>query len=205
MMRKRYWLGGLLAGVLLLTGCGQGPASAAAVVGGQRIEMSQIDQQVRAINTALGRPAGQADADLAVAVVRNNIVYELVRQVAAETGVAATKTEIEERLADQLEFTGDKALLEQQAAAAGVAPDQIAKDVEVSLLAEKIGDVIAAGSAASPEDVQQRLIAMVQSHSEQAGVEVNPRYGVWDAKSLAVLPDPDAPSRSPQLAQLGQP
>lgn len=202
-MRYRAWLGGAAVCLVVLTGCSQGPAGAAAVVGEQRIELSEVDGQVQAINTIVGRPAGQADADLTTAVVRNNIVYALLEQAAADAGVSVSQTAIDERLANQIEFVGSQAMLEQQAASAGVAPGKIATDIEVSLLAQQLAGRLGGGDA--PEEQQQRLIAEIQRYSEDVGVLVNPRFGVWDANSLALTADPAAPSRPAQLGQLGAP
>ncbi len=189
----------------LLAGCADQPASAAATVGEARIELQDITDQLGAINAILGFPPGSSDAQQTNIILRNNVVYELVEQGAADAGITVTQSQIDERLAGQIEFVGSENLLAHQAAAAGVAPDLIETDIRVALLAEEWAERLAPGEAYSAEAKQGRLVASVQEFSEDVGTTVNPRFGMWDVESLSIGADPDAPSAPVELGLLRQP
>ncbi len=188
----------------LLAGCADQPASAAASVGEVRIDLQDITDQLGAINEILGSPPGYSDAQQTNTILRNNVVYELVEQGAADAGITVTQSQIDERLADQIEFVGNENLLAQQAAQAGVAPDLIETDVRVALLAEAWAARLAPGEGYSEEEKQGLLVASVQEFSEDVGTTVNPRFGMWDVQTLSIGADPDAPSAPAGLGLLGQ-
>jgi hypothetical protein len=199
------WLAMGSLGLVLLAGCTQEPASAAATVADTRIDLQEVSDQLLAINEVLGAPPDAADVSFTNTVLRNNVVYELVEQAAGAAGATVTETAVDERLQDQIEFVGSLELLEQQAAQAGVAPEMIEVDIRVSLLAEALAADLAGGTELPPEEQQQLLIAEVQRYSADAGTTVNPRFGVWDANSLSIVDDPDAPSAPPELGLIGFP
>ena len=188
---------GLASFGLLLAGCSDQPASAAAVVGEQQVSLDEISDQLHSINDVLGVASDAVDASLTNAVLRNNVVYELVEQAAAQAGVEASQTDIDQRLASQVEFIGSRELLDQQAAQAGVAPQMVETDIRVSLLAADLQAELAKGSSLDEQGQQQALLTAVQQYSEHVGTTVNPRFGVWDVSSLSITADPDAPSAPP--------
>ncbi len=205
MSQARRWVGIGAVAMALLSGCTDQPASAAATVGDVRIEMAEIDEQLRAINDVLGLPADFADAGQTNTILRNNLVYELVGQAAQDNGVSVSATAVEVRLADQIEFVGTQDLLEQQAAQAGVAPWMIEEDVRVSLLAEELAGDLSEG-VLSDQETQDLVIREIQRYSLAAPTIVNPRFGTWDATSLSVVSDPEAPSApATDLGFLGSP
>lgn len=207
MSRSKRMLGAAAACMVLLAGCADQPARAAAVVGPTEIPMTEVTNQIQSIVAALGQPVDSVNGQLTNAVVRNNVVYELVQQVAAQEGVTVTQTDIDTRLADQLEFVGSQSLLDQQAAQSGVAPSMIATDIKVSLLANALAEKLADGQELTDQAKQGLLVDQIQAYSEQVGTKVNPRFGVWDVQTLGVVPDADAPSQVPpaQQGQLGTP
>lgn len=205
MSRYKGWLGLGAACLVLMTGCAQEPASAAAVVGAERIEMADVTEQVLAINETLGLPPDVPDAQMTNAVVRNNIVYQLVEQAAADAGVSVTQTAVDELMASQMEFVGGEDQLLQRAAQNGVAPQLIETDIRVSLLAEALAADLSAGQELPEEATQRLLVSQIQSFSVEVGTTANPRFGVWDVDQLAVVSDPDAPSQPAELSQLPTP
>lgn len=209
MSRSRRVLGAAAAcmGLVLLAGCAEQPAGAAAVVGSTEISMTEVTAQVQAILTTLEEPVDTANGRLTNAVVRNNVVYELVVQAAADAGVTVSQSDVDQRLAAQLEFAGSQALLDQQAAQSGVAPDMIETDIRVSLLASGLAELLAAGQDLADQAKEGLLVNEIQQFSDQVGTTVNPRFGVWDVQTLAVIPDAAAPSQPEPApsAQLGAP
>lgn len=198
MSRSTRMLGAGAACLVLLTGCATQPAGAAVIVGEDRVPMTDITAQLQGIYAAVGAPADTADAQLTNAVVRNNVVYELVEQAAADAGVTVTESEVATRLADQLEFVGSQSVLEQQAAQAGVAPSMIETDIRVSLLASALARQLSPDTETTPQEQEGLLVAEIQQFSEEVGTTVNPRFGVWDVETLSVVPDPQSPSRPAQ-------
>ncbi len=192
-------------GLLLLTGCADQPASAAATVGQERVELQEVSDQLLAINEVLGLPADTSGVATTNAVLRNNVVYELVDQAAEAAGVDVSQTAVDQRLQDQIDFVGSAALLETQAAQAGVAPEMVEVDIRVSLLAEALIGELLGGAALDPDAQQQVLVAEIQRFSEAVDTTVNPRFGVWDADSLSIVADPEAPSAPAELQFIGSP
>lgn len=202
------WRGVAAAALLLplaVAGCSGEPAAAAVVVGESEIELAEISDQLLDINEVLGLPPDAADPQRTNAIVTNNVVYELIEQGATAAGVTVTETEVQQGLANQVAFAGGEEALAQVAAQAGLAPDMIETDVRANLLAEGWATVLAEGQDVPGELQQQLLVVAVRDYSATADTTVNPRFGVWDATSLSVVEDPDAPSARGELTVLGQP
>ena len=201
------WRGAAAAALLLplvAAGCTGEPAAAAAVVGEAEIELTEISDQLLDINEVLGLPPDAADAQRTNAIVTNNIVYELIEQGAGAAGVTVSQTEVELGLANQVAFAGSEEALAEIAAQAGLAPDMIETDVRANLLAEGWAATLADGEDVPRELQQQLLVVAVRDYSATADTTVNPRFGVWDATSLSVVEDPEAPSARAELTVLGQ-
>jgi hypothetical protein len=205
MKRTGRWIAVGSVALLALTGCTDQPASAAATIGAERVELQEVSDQLIAINELLGLPADSADVASTNTVLRNNVVYELVDQAAAAAGVEVSDTAVDQRLRDQVEFVGSPELLAQQAAQAGVAPELVATDIRVSLQAEALIEELVAGAQLGPDEAQLVLIAEIQRFSQDVGTIVNPRFGVWDANSLSIVADPEAPSAPAELEFIGFP
>ena len=199
------WLAMGSVGLVLLAGCTQEPASAAATVSDAEISLQEISDQLLAINDVLGAPADAANASFTNTVLTTNVLYELVEQAAAAANVTVTETAVDERLQDQIAFFGSRELLEQREAQAGVAPDMIEVAIRAWLLAGELAAELSGGTALPPEAQEQLLIVELQRYSIDADTTVNPRFGVWDANSLSIVADPDAPSAPPELGLIGFP
>jgi SurA N-terminal domain len=205
MSRWKRWVGVGSLGLLLLTGCSKDqPASAAATVGPDQVPLDEISDQLHDLNEVLGAPVGAVDPQLTNAVVRNNVVYRLVDLASAEAGVTVTQTEIDQRLASQVAFVGSRELLNRQAATSGVAPDLVETDIRTALQAQALQEKLTAGLGLDDQAQQQALVASIQAYSNQIGVTVNPRFGVWEVDTLSIVVDQDAPSASPDQIELSQ-
>lgn len=205
MKRTGRWIVVGSVGLLAVTGCTDQPASSAATIGDARVDLQEVSDQLIAINDLLGRPADAADVATTNTVLRNNVIYQLVDQAAAAAGVEVSDTAVDQRLEDQIEFVGSEDLLAQRAAQAGVAPALIPTDIRVSLQAEALVVELAEGIELGPDEGQLVLITEIQRFSEDIGTQVNPRFGIWDANSLSIVADPDAPSAPAQLEFIGFP
>jgi hypothetical protein len=205
MKRTGRWVAVGSVCLLAVTGCTDQPASSAATIGDSQVELQELSDQLLAINEVLGLPADAVDVASTNTVLRNNVVYELVDQAAVSAGVDVSDAAVDQRLEDQIEFVGSEELLARQAAQAGVAPELIPTDIRVSLQAEALVLELAEGIELGPDEGQLVLIAEIQRFSEDVGTVVNPRFGIWDANSLSIVADPDAPSAPAQLDFIGFP
>lgn len=178
----------LLAAAPLLAACGGEPhPGAAAVVGGERIEVSSLQAQVRDVRTAQeASPQSaqliQATGDLSREKLNVMIFDKVVDKVAADNGITASRGEIQKARAEFTEQSGGEAqlaamLLQQQ----GVAPDQIDTVVRRTVLMNKIAEKL--GIANTPEG-QQKLTEVFTAASKELDIDVNPRFGAWDDKKI---------------------
>ncbi|HEY9371555.1 MAG TPA: SurA N-terminal domain-containing protein [Streptomyces sp.] len=174
----------LLAAAPLLTACGSDAhPGAAAVVGGQRIEVSSLQAQVRDVRTAQqASPQAaqllQATGDLSREKLNGMIFDRIVDRVAKDHGVTATRAEIQRTRAQAAAQSGGEEqlatmLLQQQ----GIAPDQIDAAVRRQILMNKVAEKI--GATNTPEG-QKKLTEVFTAASKQLAIDVNPRYGAWD-------------------------
>ncbi|MBD0708587.1 MULTISPECIES: SurA N-terminal domain-containing protein [unclassified Streptomyces] len=174
----------LLAGAPLLTACGSDAhPGAAAVVGGDRIDVSSLQAQVADVRAAQqGSPQAaqlvQATGDLPRRKLNVMIFDRIVDKVAADTGVSATRAELQDTRTAFVRQSGGEdqlaaALLQEQ----GVAPGQIDDVVRRNVLMNKIA--VKLGANASPEG-QKKLTDTFSAASKALAIDVNPRYGRWD-------------------------
>ncbi|MEU1279664.1 SurA N-terminal domain-containing protein [Streptomyces sp. NPDC005805] len=177
----------LAAAVPLLAACGnEAHPGAAAVVGGERIEVSTVQAQVRDVRDAQQSSAQAAQlikdtGQLGRAKLYDLIVDRVVTKAADDAGVTVTRKEVQEARAALAEQSGG----EEQLAAMylqqrGVAPDQlddvIRRDVLVGKLAESLG-------ATNTPEGQQEMNEAFTAAAKSLDIDVNPRFGAWnDAK-----------------------
>ncbi|MER7049484.1 SurA N-terminal domain-containing protein [Streptomyces jumonjinensis] len=177
----------LLFAAPLLTACGsEAHPGAAAVVGGERIEVSAVQANVRDVRSAqesspqsaqLVKDSGQ----LGRAKLYELIVDRVVERAAADAGVSVSRREVQEgRAALAQQAGGEEQLTAMYLQQRGVAPDQVdqvvRRDVLVGKLAERLG-------GATPEG-QQRLNEAFSAAAKALDIDVNPRYGSWDDQKL---------------------
>ncbi|MCT4356513.1 SurA N-terminal domain-containing protein [Streptomyces sp. Je 1-79] len=174
----------LLAAAPLLAACGGEPhPGAAAVVGGERIEVSSLQAQVRDVRTAQeASPQAaqliQATGDLNREKLNVMIFDRVVDRVAEDNGITATRAEIQRTRAEFTQQSGGEeqlaaTLLQQQ----GVAPDQIDGVVRRAVLMNKIAAKL--GIENTPEG-QKKLTEVFTAASKDLSIDVNPRFGTWD-------------------------
>ncbi|MEU3606958.1 SurA N-terminal domain-containing protein [Streptomyces sp. NPDC035033] len=174
----------LLAAAPLLTACGgDAHPGAAAVVGGERIDVSSLQAEVRTARDAQSASpqAAQliaATGDLGRQKLNGMIFDRILAEVADEQGVTATRAELQRTRAAFVRENGgeeglEAVLLQQQ----GVAPAQIDDVVRRNVLMTKIIEKL--GIAETPEG-QQKLQEVFATASKSLDIDVNPRYGSWD-------------------------
>ncbi|GAB3118088.1 SurA N-terminal domain-containing protein [Streptomyces calidiresistens] len=178
----------LLVAAPLLTGCaGDTHPGAAAVVGEDRITVSQVQSRVETVReaqraTAQGDVLVEETPALQRQMVGLMIFYSLVEQAAEEAGVQVTNRDVQqERAALEEQLGGPEGLAEVALVGQGLplAEDQIDEQLRIGLLMAGIGGEGMEGT----EEAYARLTEL----AEEIGVEVNPRYGTWDAQQVNLV------------------
>ncbi|MFF0560672.1 SurA N-terminal domain-containing protein [Streptomyces sp. NPDC004266] len=193
----------LLAAAPLLTACGSDAhPGAAAVVGGQRIEVAGLQAQVEDVRDAQAASPQSAQlvaatGDLSRRKLNVMIFDRVVDEVARDNGVTAGRAELQQARDSFVRQAGGeeqlKAVLLQEQ---GVAPDQIDAFVRRNVLMNKIAQKL--GVTESPEG-QKKLTDVFSAASKKLGIEVNPRYGRWDDAQVRL-----SDTTAPWLRQISQ-
>ncbi|WP_051717455.1 SurA N-terminal domain-containing protein [Streptomyces sp. NRRL F-5727] len=174
----------LLAAAPLLTACGgEAHPGAAAVVGGERIDVSSLQAEVKAARDAQAASPQSAQliaatGDLGRQKLNGMIFDRILGKVAADQGVTVSRAELQETRAAFVRENGgveglEAVLLQQQ----GVAPGQVGDVVRRNVLMTKIIEKL--GITETPEG-QQKLQELFAAASKSLDIDVNPRYGAWD-------------------------
>ncbi|MEU2392985.1 SurA N-terminal domain-containing protein [Streptomyces sp. NPDC007369] len=175
----------LLAAAPLLSACSGGARpGTAAVVGGERITTSAVQAQVNDVRAAQNR-AGEAAAQLLQSspglerVKLNRMLQTAVLERAAkDAGVTVSQRELEEFRDGQLQKAGSAERLEASALEqAQLAPGQMDADLRFRLLRDRL--FAHYGS-------EEKALEQLGAAAKALHIEVNPRYGVWDAQQIVI-------------------
>ncbi|WP_052852505.1 SurA N-terminal domain-containing protein [Streptomyces avicenniae] len=188
------------AAVALLSGCSTGGhPGAAAVIGDESISLASVQASVETVRDAQRE---QPNADELIAssgsLPRQTVdflVYLEVLEAAAEAeGVEVSRHDVQEARALAEENVGGAEELAQVALMPQSGPP-LAGDEQIDLVfrsnlllqgvAQRIG-------ATNTLEGQQAVSDLLRTTAEDVGVEVNPRYGRWDAEQLT-LTEADQP------------
>jgi SurA N-terminal domain len=188
----------LVLGVVL-TGCGASKVGTAAIVGEDRISVTELQADVRQVlaerkaeapqdQTAPARD-DEATGTLQREILTRMIQSRLVSEVAAERRVPpVTAGEVDRVIAEGRSQGGD-ALLRRSAVQFNVAFADLDEYVRYQLLIGKILDGLGPepGGADPADPRQQRLLDAVSRAATRLGVTVNPRYGRWDRRTNSIV------------------
>ncbi|NJQ06697.1 SurA N-terminal domain-containing protein [Streptomyces lonarensis] len=169
----------LLVAAPLLTGCStDSHPGAAAVVGDERISVSQVQSQVEHVRAAQ-RASDNADQLIAATgalpqeTVQLMVRRELLERTAEDNGVTVTRGQVQEARDRVVQNFGDTEQLEQFGLSyegGAFTIDQLDDVLREQLLIEGLVESIG----------EQGLGPAVAETAERLGVDINPRYGAWD-------------------------
>ncbi|MFF6872164.1 SurA N-terminal domain-containing protein [Streptomyces sp. NPDC012450] len=193
----------LLAAAPLLTACGNDAhPGAAAVVGGERIDVASLQAQVKDVRDAQAASPESAQlvaatGDLSRRKLNSMIFDRVVEKVARDNGVTASRAELQQTRTAFVRQSGGEdrlavALLQEQ----GVAPGQIDGVVRRNVLLNKIAAEV--GADDSPEG-QKKLTDVFTAASKDLAIDVNPRFGAWDDAQIRL-----AAASTPWLRQISK-
>lgn len=178
-----------IAAAPLLTACGSDAhPGAAAVVGGDRITVAQLEGRVNEVRDAQ-RSAIPDDAQYAQAIAKSGgltratlhtmVLDKVLHRAATDAGVTVTRRDIQSMRSGMEEQSGGrKALEEGWLQQYNVAParldDSLRTEIEAQKLSAKLG-----ADMNSPEG-QAVFWKALSAASKKLDIDLNPRYGTWD-------------------------
>lgn len=172
------------AAVLALTACDPREAGSAAVVGGTtRITESQVDADAQAVVDQITHDGGAVPATdkLLKAQVEFRVDARLVDIAAQRKHITITQGQIDNLITAS---GGRETLIKQFSAADGLwmPPDQLDTLAREFLIQQALGINLAPGKTA--DEQAAAATEYVTALSQQVGVTVSPRYGVFDFSTL---------------------
>ncbi len=182
----------LLALSPLITSCGTPHAGAAAVIGGRTISESALQAQVKAVRTAQdGTPQSaqliEATGDLDRVTLSSLVSDALLDQAVKDAGLTVNRRDAQQlRAAAEQQAGGAQALAAELLQQYAVAPQDIDDfyrvQAEARAYARHLGVDLATPAG------QQAVTTALARTSRQLHVDVNPRYGTWNAQTLSLGP-----------------
>ena len=178
-----------IAAALLLTGCSQ--VGAAATVGDTKITQAVVQGGIDSILAERGKidisqMELQTGAELNLSQLRFQVLTVLIREVGKDFKVAASKAEIDTRRAAIVEQVGGESGLPKALVGAGIAPQNLDLYLEAVIVSGKISDAILA-TGVTEDLLGGEITRIVAAKAAQLKVDVNPRYGKWDAVNADVV------------------
>ncbi|MEU1017534.1 SurA N-terminal domain-containing protein [Streptomyces sp. NPDC005900] len=178
-----------LAATPLLTACGsEAHPGAAAVVGGHRITVAQLESRVNEVRDAQ-RAATPDDAQYAQTIAKSGgftrdtlntmVLDKVLHRAATDAGVRVTRRDIQTMRADLEKQAGGRKALEQGwLQQYGVAPARLDDNLRTEIEAQKLAKSLGADMN-SPKGQALFWKALTQA-SKKLDIDLNPRYGTWD-------------------------
>ncbi|WP_327355553.1 SurA N-terminal domain-containing protein [Streptomyces sp. NBC_01304] len=179
----------LLAAAPLLTACGNDAhPGAAAVVGGDRITVAQLQSrvgEVRAAQQSATAKSGQYEqavektGSLTRDTLQSMVLDKVLHRAATDAGVTVSRKEFQDLRAKlETQAGGAKALemgwLQQYSIPPSRIDDSLRTEIEAQKLYEKLG------VDPSSDEGQAAFWSALSKASKALKIDVNPRYGKWD-------------------------
>lgn len=185
---------GLAVGAVVLTGC-TGSPGAAAVVGDTTISEQQLADDVAELTADPNAGIEDANSSTVTSLLGRLITMKLVDQLAAQHDVTITEGQIANEIAAYEQQVGSKDAVYQTFAQQGVPASQVEGMVRTSLQVTALGPILKPDGTS--DEQTQAIIDEIVKLGDDDGVQVNPRWGTWDAASLNLGPTPDDLSSLP--------
>ncbi|MCW7943294.1 lipoprotein [Streptomyces hygroscopicus] len=189
--RTAIALSAALAAAPLLTACGGTPhPGAAAVVGGERITVAQLESRVNEVRAAQ-RAAAPDDAQYEQTVARTSsltrdtlhslVLDRVLDRAAQDAGVSVTRRDVDRMRTSLVQQAGgtkelQSAWLQQY----GVAPARLDDSLHTEIEAQKLAAAL--GADMNTTDGKAAFWKAMSGASRELRVDLNPRYGTWDVQ-----------------------
>ncbi|MEW2164324.1 SurA N-terminal domain-containing protein [Streptomyces sp. NPDC007084] len=181
----------IVAAAPLLTGCGSDAhPGAAAVVGGQRITVAQLESRVNEVRSAQ-RAATKDDTQYEQAIAKTGtltrdtlhgmVLDRVLDRAARNAGVTVTRKDSQQMRASlEQQAGGSKALETAWLQNYGVAPKRLDDSLRTEIEAQKLAAAL--GADMNTTDGKAAFWKAMSTASKQLHVDLNPRYGAWDVQ-----------------------
>ncbi|MET8166096.1 SurA N-terminal domain-containing protein [Streptomyces sp. NPDC005329] len=188
--RTALLLSAAIVAAPLLAACGNDAhPGAAAVVGDQRITVAQLESRVNEVRTAQ-RAAVTDDAQYAQAVAQTGslardtlhgmVLDKVLHRAAEDAGVTVSRREVQEMRAGlEQQAGGAKGLEAAWLQQYGIPPQRLDENLRLQLEAQKLATELGTNTS------QPAFWNALSKASKALGVDLNPRYGNWDAQKVA--------------------
>ncbi|MEU2059869.1 SurA N-terminal domain-containing protein [Streptomyces sp. NPDC013455] len=177
----------IAAAAPLLTACGNDAhPGAAAVVGGQRITVAQLESRVGEVREAQ-RAAVPDDSQYQRVVsstggltrdtLHSMVLDRVLHRAAQDAGVTVTRKEIQQMRRDlEQQAGGSKDLERAWLQRYSIAPAHLDENLRLQLEAQKLADELGTDTS------RPAFWKALSEASEKLHVDLNPRYGSWDVQ-----------------------
>ncbi|MEU9267426.1 SurA N-terminal domain-containing protein [Streptomyces sp. NBC_00080] len=188
--RTALLLSAAIVAAPLLAACGNDAhPGAAAVVGDQRITVAQLESRVNEVRTAQ-RAAVTDDAQYAQAVAQTGslardtlhgmVLDKVLHRAAEDAGITVSRREVQEMRAGlEQQAGGAKGLETAWLQQYGIPPQRLDENLRLQLEAQKLATELGTNTS------QPAFWNALSKASKALDVDLNPRYGNWDAQKVA--------------------
>ncbi|TWV36723.1 hypothetical protein FRZ03_25510 [Streptomyces misionensis] len=177
----------IAAAAPLLTACGHDAhPGAAAVVGGQRITVAQLQNRVdevrEAQRAAVSDPAQYQQvlaetSSLTRDTLHNMVLDRVIHRAARDEGVTVTRKDTQQlRASLEQQAGGAKGLRNAWLQKYGIAPAHLDDNLRLQLEAQKVAARLGTDTS------QPAFWKALSRASEELHIDINPRYGTWDVQ-----------------------
>ncbi|MFD8005882.1 SurA N-terminal domain-containing protein [Streptomyces mirabilis] len=181
----------IVAAAPLLTACGgEAHPGAAAVVGGRRITVAQLESRVNEVRSAQ-RAAVKDEAQYEQAIAKTGsltrdtlhtmVLDQVLDQAAKDAGVSVTRADTQQMRATlEGQAGGAKALETAWLQQYGVVPRRLDDNLRTEIEAQKLAAAL--GADMNTTDGKATFWKAMSDASKKLNVDLNPRYGAWDVQ-----------------------
>jgi hypothetical protein len=170
-----------------LTACGNDAhPGTAAVVGGQRITVSQLESRVNEVRKAQRAAVSDetqyqqvvaSTGSLTRDTLHNMVLDRVLHRAAQDEGISVTRKEIQRMRGDlERQAGGAKGLETAWLQKYGIAPEHLDDNLRLQLEAQKLA------ARLGTDTTQPAFWKALSKASEELDVDLNPRYGSWDVQ-----------------------
>ncbi|MFB6956433.1 SurA N-terminal domain-containing protein [Streptomyces sp. NPDC056309] len=182
----------ILAAAPLLTACGNDARpGAAAVIGGQRITLGQLQSRVSEVReaqrAAVADEAQYQQAVAATGTLTRDTLHQMVLdrvldRAAKNAGLSVSRREIQQlRTGLEQQAGGAKALEDTWLQRYGVPPRRLDDNLRLQLEAQKLAAHL------NTDAGQPAFWKALSEASAELHVDLNPRYGTWDVEKSTLV------------------
>ncbi len=174
---------------LLLTGCSN--VDTALSLGDTKVTTAQLQTHVDSVLAERAKvDTTQMQLETGETLVRNQLQFQLLilgfAEIAKDLEIKITNSEVAARRGEIAEQVGGEASLPNALVSASIAPEDFDGYLRAILTTEKLGQALA--QTGTPEgDIQNRIQELFIAKVNELKIEINPRYGKWDAETGQII------------------